>query len=418
MKHLLFVTNLFPRPDMPQCATYNAQLLLAVACRLRKQGGRVSVLVLVAASDFRRWSIIRQWRLPTTSDALSQAGVSVYYEPAPHVPVIGRDLAWRFCGHACHRRENLFADADVVVGSWLYPDCVAAELLARRHGCAFFARAHGTDRFHLDAPVRGARTMAMLHRSRRVLVNCGFMRDELVARGLSGEQIAIVPNGVDQTRFGLREKGAAVETLRGASQGAAEGANTALMEASDTKTVLYVGNLVGIKGPDRLVEACAGLPLCRLLIVGSGPMRRALERRCEELGVQERVHFLGPRPHAEVAQWMNIADCLCLPSRSEGMPNVVVEALASGTPVVATRVGDVPNLVQDGVSGAVVANGSNTQVVTDLRTAMADILEREWDRKQIRATVAQYTWSGAADGLLRVIDEEEGGKIGPRSSQL
>ncbi len=70
-------------------------------------------------------------------------------------------------------------------------------------------------------------------------------------------------------------------------------------------------------------------------------MRRELEKQADELGIRESVHFPGNRPHEEVALWMNAADCLCLPSRSEGMPNVVLEAVASGLPVVATEVGAV-----------------------------------------------------------------------------
>ena len=105
--------------------------------------------------------------------------------------------------------------------------------------------------------------------------------------------------------------------------------------------VLCVGNQVPVKGVDVLIDAweqvrsrCPGARLC---LVGDGPLRGRLERTCRARGYGSSVVFVGGRPHDEVPLWMNAADCLCLPSRSEGMPNVVLEALASGLPAVANR---------------------------------------------------------------------------------
>lgn len=118
----------------------------------------------------------------------------------------------------------------------------------------------------------------------------------------------------------------------------------------------------------------------------------------------DSVRFVGSRPHEEMALWMNVADCLCLPSRSEGMPNVVLEALACGRPVVASRVGDVPGLVRDGVNGFVVDDGPG--VAERLGKSLVGALSREWARDRISSGTDQYTWEKAGDMLIALVRGE------------
>ena len=165
-----------------------------------------------------------------------------------------------------------------------------------------------------------------------------------------------------------------------------------------------------MKRVDRLVEACALLAdsgasqeAIRLAIVGSGPLRAALEKRVGKLRLAGRVRFLGGRAHDEVALWMNAADCLCLPSLSEGMPNVVIEALACGVPVVATDVGEVPFLVKDGVNGFVV-NGADDGLPARLAESLRLCLAREWDRSSIAGAMGGFTWEAAVRRILEGIE--------------
>ena len=94
--------------------------------------------------------------------------------------------------------------------------------------------------------------------------------------------------------------------------------------------VLYVGNLLPVKGPDVLIEAAARLAAggaaFDLHVIGRGPLRESLERRAAEAGLAGRVHFHGPMPHDRLPDWFRAADLLVLPSRSEGVPNVLRES--------------------------------------------------------------------------------------------
>ena len=97
--------------------------------------------------------------------------------------------------------------------------------------------------------------------------------------------------------------------------------------------------------------------------------------------------------------WLNAADVLCLPSRHEGCPNVVVEALACGRPVVATRVGGVPEMVHNGACGMLVP----AQDADALAEALQRSLAQPWDAEQIRRTVAERTWARNADDVAAVL---------------
>jgi glycosyltransferase involved in cell wall biosynthesis len=171
--------------------------------------------------------------------------------------------------------------------------------------------------------------------------------------------------------------------------------------------VLFVGNLVAVKGVDVLLKAWSRLAAAgvlgsedRLAIVGDGPERGRLQAQAEALGLGPRVAFAGAVAFAEVPRWMAASDVLCLPSRSEGTPNVVVEALASGVPVVATRVGGVPELVRQGENGLLVP----PEDAPALAEALASALVRPWDGPALRASVAHLTWERLAEAEQRFVE--------------
>ena len=117
---------------------------------------------------------------------------------------------------------------------------------------------------------------------------------------------------------------------------------------------MFVGRLVPVKQADVLIEAVARVPAARLTIVGDGPELERLQRLAGDLAVTERVTFMGALGHDEVMLQLARADALVLASSHEGLPHVLIEALASGTPVVASRAGGIAEVLTDGVDGRLV----------------------------------------------------------------
>jgi glycosyltransferase involved in cell wall biosynthesis len=168
----------------------------------------------------------------------------------------------------------------------------------------------------------------------------------------------------------------------------------------DSRIIIYVGRFLASKGLRELLEAFAALAETdaglRLVLIGDGVMREELHARIAAAHCSERVHLPGAMQPKAIAEWIGAADLLCLPSYSEGYPNVVVEALASGRPVVATDVGGIPELVND-TNGRLVAPGD----AVALQRALAQVLERSWDHQAIAATWSR-SWDDVARATLAV----------------
>src|SRR5262249_61356983 len=160
--------------------------------------------------------------------------------------------------------------------------------------------------------------------------------------------------------------------------GSARDARRALRVDQKARLILYVGRFAEGKGLDTLLEAFRTLrtvvPDASLALVGSGPLQAWLERRILADGIARSVRMAGEVPHHVVPQWMRAADVVVLPSQAEGLPNVARAAPACGCPVVATPVGDLPDLVHPDVGRLVPPGNPDT-----LADAIVDVLGRRWD---------------------------------------
>src|SRR5262249_30152341 len=277
-------------------------------------------------------------------------------------------------------------------GHCLYPDGVGVALAARWLRSPYLLTAHGSDvNVYAAKPALRPQIRWSLRGASGVITVSGPIRRRVLELiGEAGPQVEHIPcAGSAPAGFGQLDRAEARRQLGLPAGG---------------RVVLFVGNLVPLKAVDRLLDAWAFLlrdgfaaPEDRLVIVGDGPCRGPLEARAQSLAPS--VIFAGGLPHAQIPARMSASDLLCLVSREEGTPNVVVEALASGVPVVATAVGGVPELIDDGRNGMLVSGGEAEDIARTIREA----LRRDWEPSRLRASVAHLTWDSLARQNLEFI---------------
>jgi glycosyltransferase involved in cell wall biosynthesis len=340
---ILAVTNLFPTPFQPQRATFNREQFRALAAE-----HEIQVLTPISWTEELSARRAGASALPR-GRAAAVDGIPVKYPRSYSVPRVFRFLNGRFYRwsiRAEFRRAVRDFRPDVVYATWAYPDGWATVRLGHEANLPVVLKVHGSDVLLLDQyPSRRNGTTDALRRADRVVAVSRDLAAKVAKLGAAADRVHLVYNGVDADRF---RPGDRLEARR------------RLGLDAERPMLLYVGNLLPVKGPDVLIKAAAILAArgveFDLHVVGKGPMRPALEASVSEYGIGERVRFHGNISHDRLPDWFRAADMLVLPSRSEGVPNVLLEAMACGTPFVASDVGGVAEVTHLG-SGDLVAAG-------------------------------------------------------------
>jgi glycosyltransferase involved in cell wall biosynthesis len=213
---------------------------------------------------------------------------------------------------------------------------------------------------------------AELRRAAHVFCPSAYLRDLVVSWGVPSGRVSVLPNPAPD-----------VPDLPGRDElRRAFGLNGA--------TLAFAGRLTAQKSLDRALEAVASAPDVDLVIAGDGPDRAPLERRAQELGIGDRVSFLGSQPRQRTIELFRAADATILSSSWENFPHTVVEALAVGTPVLAMEAGGVAEVVRDGVNGLLVAPGDTAALAEAVRRYFRDAQLREQLRAAAARSVADY----------------------------
>jgi teichuronic acid biosynthesis glycosyltransferase TuaC len=256
---------------------------------------------------------------------------------------------------------------DLLLSYWIHPESYAALMLGGEFGIPVVAGARGTDLRQIETN----RTLLqqsdhVLSQSQAILCVSGDLARIARDRGAPAQRVHTILNGVDANIFRMIPQGEARERLN---------------IPAPACVVLFVGWLSKLKGAPELLEAFAMSPgSWTLAMVGEGNLARELHERAAVLGVASRTKLLGPLSSSEIALWMNAADVLCLPSVTEGCPNVVLEALSCGRPVVATAVGGTPELL-DHDSGILIPDNEPVKIAAAIKRAIG----QTWDRQLIAA---------------------------------
>lgn len=245
---------------------------------------------------------------------------------------------------------------------------------------------HQMARPDFPRPLWRERALAALQMVKRIItVSCSLQqmvtelghgaKADMISLGFVGEQFEVLDRSICRQSLGL---------------------------SNANKILLYAGNMEPVKGTDIAIEAFKRLNRSHndliFIFIGDGQLRSKLEQVVSNVGLSERVHFEGAKPNVKLARYLNAADLLVVPSRNEGRPAIIMESLACGTPVVATRVGGIQELLSDDDLGMLV-EPENTEA---LAKGISSALERMWNRDHLHQHAQRFTWEKITPQICHV----------------
>ena len=385
MKNLVF-SSLYPNAAQPVHGLFVERRLLQVVAT-----GRVEARVVapvpwfpLSSPGFGEYSTFA--RVPHSE---SRNGLEILHPRYPLPPKIGMSaapLSMALSTLAAVRRLRRQFPFELIDAHYYYPDGVAAALLGKWLGVPVTITARGTDislipRYRVPrAWIRWA-----ARRSGASIAVCEALRSEMVELGIDGQRIRVLRNGVDLQLFRPLDR-AAARTELGLTPG---------------RWLLSVGQLIERKGHDIPIRALADLPGWSLLVAGDGPLRRDLAALASSLGLADRVRFAGAVPQVQLPTYYSAVDALVLASSREGWANVLLEAMACGTPVVASSVWGTPEVVTGPAAGVLMSDRSAAALVVALR----QLLDNYPDRSATRAYAEAYDWAPTTRGQLTLFEQ-------------
>jgi glycosyltransferase involved in cell wall biosynthesis len=381
---VLVLSSTFPSAQQPTRGVF-------VRERVRRLARRSEVVVVAPVPWFpmNRWIRGDRATVPLLEH---QDGLAVYHPRFLSLPRYGKflDGVLYFLSLIPFvvglRRRFSF---EVIDAHFAYPDGMAATLLAKLFRRPVVVTLRGSivrlSGYRLHRPQL---RWVLRHADRVIAVSDALRR---VAGGLirDADKIRVIPNGVDASVFvpmdraearrlcGLPAEGPILLTVAGIYEGKGQ---LDVVDSLSTLTRSHPGLLYVMVGTSRPGE--------RYL--------RRLEERVREVGLGSHVQFAGPRSHAELVQWFSAADVSVLATRSEGWPNVLLESLACGTPVVASNVGGVPEIVRDGRDGFLVPATDTAALTEALRRALG----AAWDRDALVRRARGFDWNETVEQAL------------------
>ena len=374
------ITQYFPTSAQPWAghSAYQTLRPLSQLCDLHVFYPEASYPTWLTPAAARRSALDRTW---------SPLGVPATYVPYPLLPVVSRPLNGWLMSRRLLPAVRAFAP-DLILNYVVYPDGFAALRIARALEVPVVLTAIGSDLNRMSDRLVAALTRFTLRHADRTTTVSDDLRKTAVRLGAPADRTRAILNGCDTSIFHPRNR---------------DEARQALSLDPSAEIVLYVGRLDLRKGLNELIEAMAQLrqnrPGARCYVIGDGPDKPMLTAAIARHNLAAQVTLVPSCPTQGVAQWMAAADLITLPSYREGCPNVVLEALAAGRPVVATYVGGIPELM-DHTCGRLIPDHD----APALAQALDETLAQSWNAEAI-STRHSRSWSYVADDLYALLEE-------------
>ena len=393
MPRLLSIATLYPNAARPRFGTFVASSLEALGALPDWDVTLINPIGIppIVAGEYR---------------ALAQAAVDevrgdirVYRPRFTLIPKVGGRLNPGMIVRSVlplARRLHAERAFDMVDAQFFYPDGPAAAAVARDLGLPLAIKGRGAD-IHYWGSRDFARTKMRdaASQASRLLAVSEALAEDMAALGMDRSRIAVHHTGLDRDRF---------RPLQNAGLRRLLGERLDLPLGEKEPILATVGALIPRKGQELVLRALADLatdhPDTRLLLVGRGPDEDKLRALARELGLAERVHFLGPVDHDLLPLVLSAANAMVLPSSSEGLANAWVEALACGTPIVVADVGGAREVVRGAAAGIMVARDPHA-IAQGVRT----ILDQPPVPADTARTVAGFGWAEHAAALDAIYSE-------------
>lgn len=324
-----------------------------------------------------------------TAEHETRFGIDMWHPSYPLLPKIGMSIApfllAAWAKPVIRRLINEGYDFDLIDAHYFYPDGVAAALLARTFHKPLVITARGSD-LNLIARLALPRKLIRwaAHRADHLIAVSEELKQVLAGMEVPPEKVTVLRNGVDATLFRPVER----DTMR---------------RKLDMRgfVLLSVGNLVPGKRHDLVIDAVARMADTELFIIGQGECQSQLRKLIAYRGLGKRVRMLDNLDQVLLRDYYGAADALVLASSCEGWPNVLLESMACGTPVVATPVGASPRLVVVPQAGVLTHDCS----IESLLVAIRQLRDQYPDRAATRAYAEQFSWDETSAGQMRIFNQ-------------
>ena len=379
MLKIAVITRYFPSSAEPWQGRSAYQIL-------RVLSRKADVQVFFPNAKYPSWLKPRSRSYDRLDPSYSPPDVKVSYYDYPALPLVSRPFNGWMAARVLLPSVRSFAP-DLILSYFLYPEGYAALKIGRALSVPAVARSMGSDINRIGDPISAMHTRTVLREADFLVTVSGDLRKKALAMGAPPEKTRAILNGCDLSVFHVSDR---LEARR------------KLHIDPATEAVVYIGRMDVKKGLRELVEAAVSLHSERanlhVYLIGEGPDKPLIESAIQDNKAASYIHALPSCTFDDVAVWMAAADLVTLPSYMEGCPNVILEALASGRPVVATNVGGIPEILSDECGRLVPPRDSGA-----LAQALASVLDRSWDAQAISANGSR-SWEAVAAELLEIFE--------------
>lgn len=386
MKKILTLTTLYPNNIKSNHGIFVEQRLRHL---LKIEGIEAKVIAPVPWFPFASDKFGQYAQFAKIAKTEERFGIHVYHPRYLLIPKIGMTLAPILMALALYPvlkkmlKEN--EGFDLIDAHYFYPDGVAAAMLGKLLNKPVVITARGTD-INLIPNFYWPRKMIIwaAKRAASLITVCQALKDELIVLGIDPAKIHALRNGVDLEFFFPEERVQARQKLK-----------------LNRPTILSVGHLIERKGHHLVIEAMLDLPEYELLIAGDGEEMPRLKKLANDLNVSDRVTFLGAVSHNQLVTIYSAVELLVLASSREGWANVLLEAMACGTPVIATNVWGTAEVVTAPEAGMLIEERSAQAIANAVK-----VMEKNMSsRKETREYAEKFSWDETVHRLYDLFEK-------------